>query len=277
MSKQKYELTLMDAFAGSGWRRTGVSRSKPATGDLFNPSSASDQALGFALRALSMKRHFHRYVFGDLSAKNIRSLRAAVAGQLEKIRRSRLDGWAPEVRVEERDANALLSEECDRLSRMPMARAVAFLDPFGMQVDWQTLTRVAGTAKVDLWMLFPIGIGVSRMLPHHGEIAPGWRDRLNRFFGDDAWEGEVYNIRHQEGLFGQTAQRSRVSHDELAKVALGRLRRLFGDGLLEQTLPLEIRGRSAYELVFACSSRSSRAKAIAHDIAGHILAKAGRA
>jgi three-Cys-motif partner protein len=34
-------------------------------------------------------------------------------------------------------------------------RAVLFLDPYGMQVEWQTIEAIAKTAAIDLWLLFP--------------------------------------------------------------------------------------------------------------------------
>ena len=34
-------------------------------------------------------------------------------------------------------------------------RAVLFLDPYGMQVEWATIEAVAKTKAIDLWLLFP--------------------------------------------------------------------------------------------------------------------------
>jgi len=31
-----------------------------------------------------------------------------------------------------------------------------------MQVDWTTLEAVASTQAIDIWILFPLGIGVNR-------------------------------------------------------------------------------------------------------------------
>ncbi|GAI54351.1 unnamed protein product, partial [marine sediment metagenome] len=43
-------------------------------------------------------------------------------------------------------------------------RAVLFLDPYGMQVNWETIKAIANTEAIDLWYLFPFGIGVNRLL-----------------------------------------------------------------------------------------------------------------
>src|SRR5436190_46144 len=66
-------------------------------------------------------------------------------------------------------------------------RAVVFLDPFGMQVTWTTICAIAETKAIDLWLLFPLGVAVNRMLPKHGQISPGWRQRLTLMFGEPDW------------------------------------------------------------------------------------------
>lgn len=43
-------------------------------------------------------------------------------------------------------------------------RAVVFLDPFGMQVEWRTIERIGQTKAIDLWILFPLGVAVNRFL-----------------------------------------------------------------------------------------------------------------
>jgi three-Cys-motif partner protein len=35
-------------------------------------------------------------------------------------------------------------------------RAVMFLDPYGMNVDWSTLQAIANTRAIDVWFLFSL-------------------------------------------------------------------------------------------------------------------------
>ncbi len=51
------------------------------------------------------------------------------------------------------DANVLVRRECAWLGGHRSRRAVMFLDPYGMQVEWSTLQAVASCSKVDLWLL----------------------------------------------------------------------------------------------------------------------------
>jgi three-Cys-motif partner protein len=73
------------------------------------------------------------------------------------------------------EANSCLVSLCKRYDWIrENRRAVVFLDPFGMQVTWNTIQAIAETKAIDLWVLFPLGIGVMRMLPNHGQIPEGW-------------------------------------------------------------------------------------------------------
>src|SRR6202012_1075395 len=84
------------------------------------------------------------------------------------------------------EANKYLTSLCQNNDWLKEnQRGVVFLDPFGMQVTWTTIQAVASTKAIDLWLLFPLGIGVNRMLPRHGEISLGWRKRLDLMFGEE--------------------------------------------------------------------------------------------
>ena len=54
------------------------------------------------------------------------------------------------------DANTAVQRICAS-TNWHNNRAVLFLDPYGMQVSWETLAAVAATKAIDLWMLYPPG------------------------------------------------------------------------------------------------------------------------
>jgi hypothetical protein len=54
---------------------------------------------------------------------------------------------------------------------------------YGIQVEWSTIEHIAATGAIDLWILFPLGIGLNWLLPRSGLIPEGWRQRLNLFWG----------------------------------------------------------------------------------------------
>ena len=58
-----------------------------------------------------------------------------------------------------------------------------FLDPYGMQVRWDTIEAIAETKAIDLWLLFPLGVAVNRMLKNDGNINESWAEKLDIIFG----------------------------------------------------------------------------------------------
>jgi three-Cys-motif partner protein len=88
-------------------------------------------------------------------------------------------------------------------------RAVVFLDPYGMQVEWGTIEALAATKAIDLWYLFPLG-GSARMLTHSGNIDEAWKKRLDMFFGTADWRTRLYQTHVRDGLFGAFEE---VVHD----------------------------------------------------------------
>lgn len=39
-----------------------------------------------------------------------------------------------------------------------------------MQVEWKTIEAIAKAKAIDMWLLFPLGIGVARLLTNSGDI-----------------------------------------------------------------------------------------------------------
>lgn len=103
-----------------------------------------------------------------------------------------------------------------------------FLDPYGMQVEWSTIKALAATKAVDLWYLFPLGVGVARLLTHSGEIEKGWQNRLDLLFGTPDWKTRFYKVETTMDLFGEESEMRRRTadtasigafiHDRLAEV-----------------------------------------------------------
>lgn len=71
-----------------------------------------------------------------------------------------------------------------------------------MQVEWSTVEALAATKAVDLWYLFPLGVGVARLLTHDGNIDEAWQKRLDLLFGTTAWRTEFYRVETTPSLFG---------------------------------------------------------------------------
>jgi three-Cys-motif partner protein len=71
-----------------------------------------------------------------------------------------------------------------------------------MQVDWNTIEKLGRTKAVDLWLLFPLGQAVMRLLRREGEPPLEWQQALDRIFGTHDWYSRFYVTTRQTSLFG---------------------------------------------------------------------------
>jgi len=70
-------------------------------------------------------------------------------------------------------------------------RGVIFLDPYAMNLNWDSLSSIAKTKAFDVWYLFPLS-AVNRVLPRHGNIPESHRQKLHQVLGTTSWEREIY-------------------------------------------------------------------------------------
>lgn len=149
-------------------------------------------------------------------------------------------------------------------------RAVVFLDPYGMQVDWSLIERLAETRAIDLWILFPLGQAVIRLLKRKEPPPEEWADALTRIFGTGKWRDAFYPKRAQATLFGDKDLYSRdADFDRVGRFFVERLKTVFA-GVAENPLPLRnSRNVPLYLLCFA--SGNPRGAPTAIKIAQHIL------
>lgn len=189
--RAKYYTTYyIDGFAGTGFRQ---SKADPE-GGLFNDIEAENFQKGSPIIALETDSPFDRYIFIETKKAFIK--------ELEELRQS-----YPERSIEivAEDSNEFLQRWCKAMNANKK-RAVIFLDPYGGQVAWETIKRIADTRAIDLWLLFPLGQAVNRMLTYR-EPDPAWAKKLDLIFGTEKWRSEFYggskNGYHQSSLFGE--------------------------------------------------------------------------
>jgi three-Cys-motif partner protein len=146
-----------------------------------------------------------------------------------------------------------------------------FLDPYGMDVSWKTIEAIANTRAIDLWYLFPLGVGVNRLLKNDGKITPGRLKKLNSIFGTTNWIDEFYKTKTVSHLFGEDEiTRKIVDNDYISKYIVKRLKTVF-TGVAENPLKLfNVKRNPIYLLCFACGG-NERAVQLALRIANNIL------
>lgn len=130
-------------------------------------------------------------------------------------------------------------------------RAVAFLDPFGMQVPWSTIEAIGKTNAIEIILNFPVGMSIQRNLPRSGEFSEEKKKFLETFFGSSEWEDAVYEDKGTPDLFGvQIKDKKDGSGEELAKWYQQRLGKVFGYAPPPRLIT-NTKGTHLYYLIFA--------------------------
>lgn len=260
MRDRRFRFAYIDAFAGTGYNTPRVKKEEET---LSFPEFANDDAVGFldgsARIALKVEPRFTKYIFVEKDPKR--------TAELNKLK-DEFPALANDIDIINEDSNAYIREICEN-RRWERNRAVLFLDPFGMQVTWETMTAIAKTKAIDLWILFPLGIAVNRLLRRDAKISEGWQRRLDQFFGTPAWREAFYVTKTELSLFGLEEKTEKVADfTEIARFFVERLETIF-PGVARNPLALHNSANTPlYLLCFAAGNErgAKTAVKIAQDI-----------
>ena len=166
------------------------------------------------------------------------------------------------------DANEYLKDLCRK--NWKTRRALVFLDPYGMQVEWTTIESIARTQAIDLWILFPLGT-VNRLLKNDGEIRPSLQARLDSSFGEHGWYDAFYQLAKQISLFNEEEQWQKTGNIfvTIEQYFIERLQGIFKEVTPN---PLILRNSKNVPLYLLCfAANNQRGAPIAVKIAKDIL------
>lgn len=182
--KKFFRLLYFDGFAGSG---------------TISPDEDPTQFIqGVASQVLSISkpREFDIYLFVEKNPDYAECLKELIDSKYPNKR----------VRVAVGDCNDKLVQLGDymRHPKQKDVRGLAFIDPYGMQLNWNTLAALSGV-KMDVWILVPTGMGIVRLLKNDGAIQSGEMARLQNFLGMTPDEIKNYFYREETriDLFGE--------------------------------------------------------------------------
>ena len=244
----------VDAFAGPGLSevRQRPKDTKPVEPgglpDLFAEELAAATAdpvaeeirylKGSPRIALDLPNPFHRYIFIEKDPVRLADLRAL---------QTEYDG-SRHIEIVPGDANsALLALLASGFSKRTH-RAYIFLDPFGIQVPWQTIEALAATKAIEVMINFPMGMAIRRMMTKTGEIPPGWGFSLDTFFGTPEWRDHA--CEEVTDLGGTRTVKFADSETRLLDWYRGRLEAAFGFVSRAQLIT-NTRGGRLYYLIWA--------------------------
>jgi three-Cys-motif partner protein len=234
----------VDAFAGTGYRTASSQHTSTAL-PLFADEDAASLQHGSAAIALETEPPFDHYLFVERVAERVVAL--------QKLRQH-FPPRAQQITIIHDNANTFLRQWC-RDTDWRTHRAVVFLDPYGMEVEWATIEAIAQTHAIDLWLLFPLGQAVNRLLTRYGPPEESWAQRLTQMFGTEAWKDAFYRVPTQGALFGaETTLEKDADFDTIGAFFVQRLETVFAQ-VVKKPLPLRnTKNVPIYLLCFAAGN-----------------------
>ena len=260
LKAQPFRRLYIDAFAGTGSRAV---EAPERDGLLLEIEPMTDAFFrGSARVAAETQPPFDELILIEKSAKKCIELEALKSSYSSS-----------QITVRQADANEEIRRICETFDWYGnrQIRAVLFMDPFGCNVEWETIAAIAKTRAIDMWYLFPSGIGINRMVPKDRDQLPAsWERRLDKTLGTPAWRDVFYTTVTRDSILGgtYTATYKAVTIPGIERFFLERLRSVFpivGDRALPLVGPT---GSQLFSLCFACANPKANQAA---RIANHLL------
>ena len=237
----------IDAFAGPGTLKVRQQQTDDSTQQsLFEiaehaveDAGETEYIGGSPLVALELEVPFTDYIFIEIDQSRLNQLKELKKDYEDPNRR---------IYLRDKDCNDYLRE---LLNKTPWTqwRGVVFLDPFGMQVPWDTIAEIGNTKAIEIFINFPVGMAIQRLLKRSGQFTPAERNKLDQYFGTDEW----YDLLYESGqdLFGEeNTTKIQEAGDVLVRWYRKRLQEVFGYVSSAREIR-NSRGRPLYYLIFA--------------------------
>jgi three-Cys-motif partner protein len=256
MKDKPFRVAYIDAFAGTGYIQ--VNKAEDTQGSLLPGIEIKQFVEGSTRIALKIEPPFDRYIFIERREKHF--------AELVKLKKE-FPGLKDRITSHYGEANAFITDFCSKDWRS--RRAVMFLDPYGMQVSWETIEAIAKTKAIDLWILFPLGVAVNRLIKKNGKISESVRHRLDIMFGATDWFDEFYRAKERSSLFEDEVAMEKIANlESIGRYFNQRLSMVFAK-VANNPLPLyNSRNNPLYLLCFAAANEKGAQTAvkIAHNI-----------
>lgn len=251
------KIIYFDGFAGSGSRNSESStKSMQQTLLDLNISNEDNNIYkGSAERVLQLCKKFDEYIFVDDDKDSLEQLKNTLnKKQLITNKCCFIEG----------NVNEILPKYLKNWNSQTVA--LVFLDPFGMQVEWNTIESMK-EKRIDLWILLPSGVIINRLLDKEGKLQS--KELLIKHLGmsESGITSAFYRKEQQINLFGEqeTVISKRTNAiKKISELYIEKLKTIFKHVTKP---PLELKNSknvAIFHLIF--SSNNESAKKIASQI-----------
>lgn len=217
LNKQKsrfnWQIIYFDGFAGFGERIDMLPKQYSLFDLIFNEEDKEEYSIykGSVERVLSLPEpfRFDWYYFIETNSKYVENLKKLVNKKYKFLE--------DKIVFREDDCNNQLKKLANLQKKNKKYRSLILLDPFGLQVKWNSIKQLKGT-KSDIWILLPSGVAINRMLPRNGVIKH--KDILEDIFGKTIEELKniFYSEYRQRTIFNEIEKKMVKKPDAINKI-----------------------------------------------------------
>ena len=255
LKRQSFRLIYIDGFSGTGYRNLPDNDMK-----LFQGIVDKKIKEGSPFVALKTAPPFEQFIFIEKDKKALDELRTTLDLNFPKSK--------SKIKFMHKDVNDYIRDDLEKY--WARKRAVMFLDPFSIQVNYESIKIIAKTEAIDLWILFPL-MAANRLLKNDRNILPSWREKLNALFGDNEWETKIYKTKKQGSLLTLDSDNvEKGNYEVIVDFFVENLKKDFGSkGVAKPKILYSNKNTPMFALCFA--SGNPKGQPIAVNIANGIL------
>lgn len=239
----QWEKIYIDAFAGAGGSkiRSDISPNLELA-SLFEFDDQdvveTEQYLkGSPHVALELDQPFDRYLFIEKDPIRARELEALASNIAPSAK----------IDIKQEDASEALLKISKSISKSHH-RAVAFIDPYGLNISWGAVRGLGETGAVEVIINFAWAMAINRLMVREGDIPDNWRKMLDNFFGDNDWYNLAYETKPD--LFGARVTKAMNAERKILQYYLNKIRGCFGH-VGPPMLVRNTKGTPLYYLIWA--------------------------
>ena len=198
--------------------------------------------------ALGLATPFDEYHFIDLDAERVARLKEKCAG-------------IPKAFVHHGDCNKVLLKEVFPLFQFKdYRRALCFLDPYGMHLNWNVLETAGKMQSIEIFLNFPVhDMNRNAKREDLTQVSPANRARMTAFWGDESWHRAMFAPSLQDNFLGMldgdgkdVTELEKIDNEAFAAAFRKRLHEVAGFKYVPKPVPMKnSQNAVVYYLFFA--------------------------
>lgn len=220
---------------------------------------------GSPLNALNLANKFDEYHFIDLDADRVKRLQKLCIGTKNTF-------------VHQGDcSDVLIKNLFPKFKFEDYRRALCFLDPYGMHLNWTVLATAGKMESIEVFLNFPVmDINRNAKKKDIDQVSPDDRARMTAFWGDETWHTAMFAPSNQDNFFGQlsgdadnTPELEKNDNEAFVAAFQKRLKEVAGFKYVPKPVPMKNSRQAVVYYLFFATHNEKGNKIVSHIFDGY--------